>query len=283
MGLHNLLPFNIDNQRRPAAIVEDTLNKPWRPMPTKRLTPREAKVTMFALYPTAFMVSVYVGGLKQSTTLILLGFWYNDRGGSDTSCVGRNFINACGFICYSSGAMEVALGFPLPLEPQLIQWFLIIGGVVFSTVQTQDTYDQIGDSLRGRRTVSLVIGDGPARWLTAAFVSFWCLVCPWYWTLSAGIRSFLGPWLCDCTESIDEEIGERGQDNFPDVEFLDGVHLFDAAAEAYQWGGIVDPHVIHLLCGRTSGYDALRSWVESGEYDASPLTYLSQPSATTPA
>ena len=186
----NLLPFTIDNQRQPAAIEEDSLNKPWRPMPSKRLTPKEAKRIMFVSYPMACLASAYVGGLKQCIALILLGYWYNDCGGADISYITRNFINACGFICYSSGAMEVALGSPLPLvKPRLTQWFLIIGGVIFSTVQTQDMYDQAGDRLRGRKTMPLVLGDERCRWITSLLIAFWCLVCPWYWALHLGVHA----------------------------------------------------------------------------------------------
>ncbi len=106
------------------------------------------------------------------------------------SCITRNFINACGFICYSSGAMEVALGSPLSLmKPRLTQRFLIIGGVIFSTVQTQDIYDQAGDRLRGRKTMSLVLGDERCRWITALLLAFWCLVCPRYWALHLGVHA----------------------------------------------------------------------------------------------
>lgn len=183
----NLLPFAIDNQRQPAAIAEDSLNKPWRPMPSNRLTAKQAKQIMLILYPVAGMTSFYAGGLRQCIALMILGYWYNDCGGADASCVIRNLINACGFVCYSSGAMEVALGYPLPWQPRLVQWFLIIGAVVFSTVQTQDLYDQAGDKLRGRKTLPLVTGDAAARWMTVIAMGFWCIICPWYWNLHYGI------------------------------------------------------------------------------------------------
>lgn len=34
----NLLAFTIDNQCHPGAVSEDALNKPWRPIPAKRIT-----------------------------------------------------------------------------------------------------------------------------------------------------------------------------------------------------------------------------------------------------
>ena len=183
----NLLPFAIDNQRQPAAIAEDKLNKPWRPIASNRLTQKQASVIMFMLYPIAGLTSWYAGGIRQCIALMVLGYWYNDCGGADTSCVIRNLINACGFICYSSGAMEVALGYPLPWQPQLAHWFFIIGAVITTTVQTQDFYDQAGDKLRGRQTVPLVAGDAPARWMTVILMGFWCIICPLYWNLHYAI------------------------------------------------------------------------------------------------
>ncbi|KAF4629296.1 hypothetical protein G7Y89_g8849 [Cudoniella acicularis] len=79
----NLLPFAIDNQRQPASIQEDMVNKPWRPMPSRRLTPKTAKTLMLGLYPIAVAVSFAFGGLTQCVALVLLGFWYNDYGGAD--------------------------------------------------------------------------------------------------------------------------------------------------------------------------------------------------------
>ena len=178
----NLLPFAIDNQRQPAAIMEDRLNKPWRPLPSRRMKPAEAKVLMLLFYPAASGISFWIGGIRQCLFLIVLGYWYNDCKGADTSWVSRNFINASGFLCYTSGAMEVALGRPLAMEPTLLRWFLVIGIIVFSTVQTQDMYDQAGDSLRGRQTLPLVLGEW-SRWTVAIPMVFWCWFIPWYWNL----------------------------------------------------------------------------------------------------
>lgn len=182
----NLLPFAIDNQRQAGAIKEDILNKPWRPLPSQRLTPPQAKKLMLLLYPLALCTSVLYGSWRQCLILMALGYWYNDRGGAE-GCVTRNFINACGFVCYASGAMEVALGNALPQNAALFQWFLVIAGVVFSTVQTQDMYDQAGDLARGRRTLPLVLGDWQSRVMTALPMLFWSFFCPRYWVTSLSI------------------------------------------------------------------------------------------------
>jgi len=87
----NLLPFAIDNQRQPLAIHEDGINKPWRPMPSGRVSPQQAKRWMLGLYPAAIVFSFCFGGLRQCVVLILLGLWYNDLSGADKNPMIRNF------------------------------------------------------------------------------------------------------------------------------------------------------------------------------------------------
>lgn len=179
----NLLPFAIDNQRLPLAIMEDRLNKSWRPLPSGRITPPDAKRSMVALYPLAVIFSSIFGGLSQCIALIGLGVWYNDLGGADRNPLVRNFINACGFLCYTSGAMEVAYGAPLHLtgHSPLPQWLAVISAVVLSSVHSQDMSDQAGDDTRGRRTMPLVFGDWNCRVGIALVVPFWSCFVAWYW------------------------------------------------------------------------------------------------------
>ena len=103
----NLLPMDIDNQRSKSAIYEDAINKPWRPLPSKRITCKKAKMLMLILYPVALCISFYLGAGSQSVALLLLGVWYNDFGGANSGWLIRNFLNGCGFICFNSGATAV--------------------------------------------------------------------------------------------------------------------------------------------------------------------------------
>lgn len=178
----NLLPFNIDNQRRADSVAEDAFNKPWRPLPLGLLTPRQAHNLMHGLYVLALLSTFRLGGSFQCLALMFFGWWYNSAGGSDNLLV-RNFINACGFVCFASGAMEVSLGQALQVHWRLMTWLAIIAAIVFTSVQSQDMYDQEGDKARGRQTLPLMIGDMPARWSIAVAVQFWSLACPWYWAL----------------------------------------------------------------------------------------------------
>ena len=180
----NLLPFNISNQRQLGSIQEDQLNKPWRPLPSQRLSHRSAKRLMLVLYSIAITASVFLGNLSQCIVLICFGYIYNDLGYSDVSWLIRNLINACGFTCFSSGAMQVAVGGYGTALQLLGWWFLVIGCIIFSTVQIQDMYDQRGDAARNRKTAPLVMGDVPARWMIAAPMVLWSWITPWLWASS---------------------------------------------------------------------------------------------------
>lgn len=190
----NLLLLSINNQRAPLSVSEDAVNKPWRPLPQGRISPSQSKRLMYWVYAiTPLMSTLFAGGLRQNFVLIFLGTWYNEFGGGDCHPLLRNAIVAVGYFCFASGAMEVSLGFQLPMPlkrtPEfdiavpLFQWFGIIVGAIVTTMHTQDMYDQEGDALRGRRTLPLVVGDGCARWITVFWMCAWGIICPLFWDL----------------------------------------------------------------------------------------------------
>lgn len=156
-------------------------------MPSKRLAPQEAMAFILSFFMMAILMSTSIGGHRQCVTLIMLRYWYNNLEGAG-GLASRNFINACGFLCFATGATEVALGINLPINGKLFAWMLVIGFVVFTTVQTQDMYDQTGDAIYGRKTLPLVVGDGNARWITAGLMVVWSIYCPSFWNSKAIIH-----------------------------------------------------------------------------------------------
>lgn len=181
----NLLPFTIDNQRQLRAIKEDSINKPWRPLPAKIMSLKEAKVLTLILYPTAVYISYILGGLRPSLALVGFGHSYNNLGGSDRGIIIRNLINAAGYSTFVFGAVEAGVGGAIPLTQPLTVWLAIISLIVATTVHTQDMSDQMGDKARGRRTVPIVIGDTRSRWSIAILVLFWSVFVPSYWESTA--------------------------------------------------------------------------------------------------
>lgn len=179
----NLLLFNLHNQRHPESIQEDSINKPWRPLPAKRLTPLEATKLMYAVYPVVILSSAYFGGLGPCLVEAFSCLWYNEWRGAESPIL-KNLLNAVGFVCFLAGPLEISNGSVSVIAfPKAFQWLLMIGVAIFLTVHTQDFRDQDGDRLRKRLTLPLLIGDGPARWAVAAAVAFCSWFGPAFWQL----------------------------------------------------------------------------------------------------
>lgn len=190
----NLLAFTVNNQRTQSAIMEDKFNKPWRPIPSGRLSPFRANIIGNLAYPIAQLVSVVLGGgLAQSAVLSILGYAYNELGGGgDCGPIVRNILNAAGFTSFASGALDVATGGGTAgTSPTMVAWLGITSAVVSTTVHAQDMYDTVGDAAAKRRTVPLVFGDKQARVSIAGAVMFWSAVCPYYW--DTGISGLVLP------------------------------------------------------------------------------------------
>lgn len=176
----NLFPFNINNQRQEDAIIEDSANKPWRPMPSKVFTPNTAFKVMLAGYAVAFATSFYLGALTPSLVLLGLGIAYNDLHFADRSCITRNLNNAGLYLGFITGASMTAIGGDA-LNAKALQWFALLYVTVFTTGHMQDIPDQIGDAARGRHSVPLVIGDTAGRWTVAIGTLFWSVALPMFW------------------------------------------------------------------------------------------------------
>lgn len=193
----NLLLFNVANQRLPSSILEDTVNKPWRPLPSERLQSDQARMLLMMVIPLVFLSSFYLGATPQVLLLIASTWMYNDLGGADHNFLVRNILNALGMSCYSSGATIIACGHGSVLTPLGYQWIALLGFVILTTLQVQDMSDQEGDAMRGRRTLPLVMGDGFARWATGGSVMAWSIGIPTYWRTC--IEGYAAPVLIGVT------------------------------------------------------------------------------------
>lgn len=182
----NVLLFDIANQRLPQSVVEDSVNKAWRPLPSGRTSLKAARRLLLGVVPLVFLASLYLGGMPETVAMMVLTWMYNDLGGADETYNIRNFINALGFMCYSSGTLTVASGYSrLHFNDRAHQWILIVGTIVFSTLSMQDMPDISGDRERGRKTLPLIHGENIARWAIALPVIFWSWICPIFWQLGA--------------------------------------------------------------------------------------------------
>jgi hypothetical protein len=190
----NVLAFSISNQRSPDSILEDSINKPWRPIPAGKITAAQAgRLHLAAMAVGLSLIVLYLGAIEE-TVICFVGTWiYNDLGGANDHFVVRNFLNGIAYIVYCSGAMRVACGSSQVLaNTPTYRWLIIIGFIVFTTMQVQDLKDQLGDRERNRHTAPLVIGDIPSRWSIAIGVSIWTIICSMYWNLN--LSEFMLPF-----------------------------------------------------------------------------------------
>ncbi|KAL8728583.1 MAG: hypothetical protein Q9166_005316 [cf. Caloplaca sp. 2 TL-2023] len=181
----NLLIFDIANQRLPAAIAEDSLNKPWRPLPKKRISPTTAQKLLLLTIPVVLLAAFILGVGSESAILVALTWMYNDLGGGDRDYRLRNVIIATAFAVYNAGSLKLAVGEEARISWTGFLWVAIISGVILTTMHTQDLKDQPGDRLRGRQTAPLVLGDTAARWTILVSVVFWTVLSPFFWRTGA--------------------------------------------------------------------------------------------------
>lgn len=156
----NLLLFDVNNQCQAKSVLEDSVNKPWRAIPSQRLTAQQARRLLLIIIPTVFLATRYLGGTREAVALMVMTWMYNDLGGADDNFIIRNSLNALGYMCYSSGSMIVATGYGQHhLNKTADVWLTMIGAIIFTTLQMQDMPDVKGDAARRRRTIPLVYGD----------------------------------------------------------------------------------------------------------------------------
>jgi 4-hydroxybenzoate polyprenyltransferase len=180
-----LLLADISNQRQPSSIPEDRLNKPWRPLAAGRLTVVEARRLLFVAIPVVLLAAWiwFPESFAITVACVICTYMYNDLGGADESSLARNVLNTIGVTGFGSGAAKVLLGASATLNATAYHWLALIFAIVATTLQAQDMEDVEGDRVRGRLTLPLLIGDGPARWSIAVLVAVWSVVCPVYWRL----------------------------------------------------------------------------------------------------
>ena len=180
----NLLIFDLANQRLPDSIREDAINKPWRPLPTRRISQQQTRHLMLLAMLVTLIVSFGLGVWKETTLLFNLTWVYNDLRGGDDHWLLRNLVIAAAFFLYNLGSLRLANPDYGCLTSEAYRWTGVISAVIFTTMHVQDLKDQEGDRTRGRKTAPLVLGNTMARWTIAIPVLFWSFGCAKFW----------GPW-----------------------------------------------------------------------------------------
>lgn len=185
----NTLVFDLANQRLPGSILEDTLNKPWRPLPAGRISQDQTRRLLFLAIPISLGVIHWgIGATEETVILFCMNWMYNDLGGSDDNFIVRNLIIAIAYILYGSGTLRVACNHPsCSMNTNAVVWLIVIACIIFTTMHVQDLKDMAGDRAKNRKTAPLVLGETCTRYILAVAILFWSVVCSVYWRLGHGV------------------------------------------------------------------------------------------------
>ncbi|GAP89492.1 putative digeranylgeranylglyceryl phosphate synthase protein [Rosellinia necatrix] len=185
---YSVFVFDLANQRSPESIQEDRLNKPWRPIPTGKVTATEARRILLATIPLVLLFNYMLGVWRQGFFILILTWMYNDIRGGDE--IVRDLIISVAYGMFNSASLEIAVGggeyTDINISRGGLVWTTMISAVILTTMQVQDLKDQAGDRTRGRLTIALWIGDRFSRISIAFFVCFWSVACVFFW----GPRSY---------------------------------------------------------------------------------------------
>jgi hypothetical protein len=170
-----ILQFCLQNQCSAGSPEEDAINKPWRPIPSQRITLIDTKNLLRATHLVAGLMSWYLGVVYPFIIWTALSTLYNDLGGSDRSGFVRNLFCGGFFTCSFGGALMLALG-EAEVSREAIQWTLLVCWcILLTTIQTQEFRDEVGDKARGRKTLVTELGRTRALWTVYVAVTFWSL------------------------------------------------------------------------------------------------------------
>ncbi|KAL5534703.1 hypothetical protein ACEPAG_1167 [Sanghuangporus baumii] len=180
----HVLQFDVSNQT--LKPEEDEYNKRDRPLPSKRITWRNAITLRWALVPACWILSAFysIETVYASITLCILTFIYDELGASAGHWFLRNFVNALGFMSFEVGACLVASEDRHVLDNISVISVLCSAGIFATTIQAQDFKDTEGDRLVGRKTLPIVAPSVARPTLMLALLA-WTSALSSLWGLAA--------------------------------------------------------------------------------------------------
>lgn len=195
-----------------AGVVEDVINKPWRPIPAGRMTLAQASRSRWFLVPLCLALSFFNGALWPSAVLLIATWGYNDLG-YHGHWLGKNVVNVVGYLAFEFGATAVSgrSSNPPPFYPyshlmytltekdhlvhrSAMQSLLVIGLIILTTVHAGDFPDIVGDRKLGRRTVPIVFPKIARPGLSAS-LGIWSLlgsISSWHASSTTSIGALSG-------------------------------------------------------------------------------------------
>ncbi|TBU28077.1 UbiA prenyltransferase family [Dichomitus squalens] len=175
--IHQLM-CNVSNQAR--TRLEDAINKPWRPLPSGRISEPQALVLRWVTVGAAFSCSAIHGGDLMLTTfcLFLTTFAYDELGLAGHH-IAKSVCNIGGYTTFEIGATKL-MGATHDLDNVSATAVCISGALIFTTIQAQDFADVEGDAILGRKTFPIYAPE-LCRIATVIAMSVWSLFLVSFW------------------------------------------------------------------------------------------------------
>ncbi|KAK3401469.1 UbiA prenyltransferase family-domain-containing protein [Sordaria brevicollis] len=237
--LYSLLLFDLANQRHPIAVAEDLINKPWRPIPSDKITSDQTRRLFLCMVPVALALNCALGVWHEGLLVLIVIFVYNDLGCADEP-VFRDILLGLSYGIYHVGSLRIALGLGQHaaaaaaatngqgetgmglsmadvISPRGYAWTAIVSALIATMIPVQDFKDLDGDRARGNRTtLPLLIGETASRYQLAATALVWAVVgvsfwkTPvWYAAPFVGYAGYIAWRLLARRNKVDDEVTWR--------------------------------------------------------------------------
>ncbi|KAI0036376.1 UbiA prenyltransferase family [Vararia minispora EC-137] len=176
----HLLLCNVSNQA--LGKDEDALNRPWRPLPSGRVSVEQARRLRMLLAASCPAVSfIHSGALGAVSLILVLTTFVYDECKLSKHPLGKNFCNVFGYVTFQAGA-TLLLARAGVLSADALSAIALAGATIFTTIQLQDFPDIVGDAAAGRVTFPIYAPEF-SRWLTVSALLSWSLLLSSFWAI----------------------------------------------------------------------------------------------------
>lgn len=150
-------------------IEIDRINKPDRPLPSKRMTARQASITVLVLYTASIALAAFV---NRTFLIIVLFTAFATYAYSAPPLRAKRICWLANLtIAVPRGLLLIVAGWASVAEVNTKEpWFIgmVFGLFVLGAASTKDFADMNGDRAQGCMTLPIVLGVRKAAWVVAA-------------------------------------------------------------------------------------------------------------------
>ncbi|KAI0763940.1 UbiA prenyltransferase family-domain-containing protein [Trametes elegans] len=172
------LTCNVSNQARSCA--EDAANKPWRPLPSGRISESQAiRLRWLTVALSLSLSAAYDADLLLITSVFITLTYLYDELGLAGHWLGKSFCNIGAYVTLEIGTTKL-MGISQSLDTVSITAVCLSGLLILTTIQVQDFPDVDGDSALGRVTLPIYAPEASRAATLAALVG-WSAALAWLW------------------------------------------------------------------------------------------------------